>query len=179
MPSTVYDCKGLLKTSIRDNNPVIYFWHKLLYDLEEEVPTGQWTIPLGQAAIRREGQDVTVVAYSLMMHRALEAAAQLDGEISVEVIDPRTLRPFDLDTVLESLRKTGRLLVVHESPTCCGVGADIVRQVTDRGFDLLEQAPKVLGGRDLPIPFSKPLESAVIPQVADIVKAVRGMRDKP
>lgn len=177
VPATVYDCKGLLKTSIRDNNPVMYLWHKMLYDLEEEVPEGQWTIPLGQAALRREGHDVTVVAYSLVMHRALEAAAKLQGQISVEVIDPRTLRPFDLDTVLHSLRKTGRLLVVHESPTCCGVGAEIVRQVTDRGFDLLKQAPKVLGGKDLPIPFSKPLENAVVPQVDDIVNALRGMCD--
>lgn len=175
MPATVYDCKGLLKTAIRDNNPVMVLWHKALYDLEEEVPAGEWTIPLGQAAVRREGQDVTVVAYSLMMHRALEAAERLHGEISAEVIDPRTLKPFDLDTVLASLRKTGRLLVVHESPTCCGVGAEIVRQVTERGFELLKRAPKVLGGRDLPIPFAKPLENAVVPQVDDIVQAVRNL----
>ncbi|NUQ66565.1 MAG: alpha-ketoacid dehydrogenase subunit beta [Pirellulales bacterium] len=175
MPSTVYDCKGLLKTAIRDNNPVLYLWHKALYDLEEEVPPGEWTIPLGQAAVRREGRDVTVVAYSLMAHRALEAAERLRGEISVEVIDPRTLRPFDLDTILASLGKTGRLLVVHESPTCCGAGAEIVRQVTDRGFDLLKQAPKVLGGRDLPIPFAKSLENAVVPQVVDIVAALRAL----
>jgi pyruvate/2-oxoglutarate/acetoin dehydrogenase E1 component len=175
VPATVYDCKGLLKTAIRDNNPVLYLWHKVLYDLEEEVPDGQWTIPLGRAAVRREGQDVTLVAYSLMMHRALEAAARLQGEISTEVIDPRTLRPFDLDAVLDSLRKTGRLLVVHESPVSCGVGAEIVRQVTDRGFDLLKQPPKVLGGKDLPIPFAKPLENAVVPQVDDIVSALRSM----
>lgn len=175
VPSTVSDCKGLLKTSIRDNNPVMYLWHKVLYDLEEEVADGDWTIPLGQAAVRREGRDITVVAYSLMMHRAMEAAIRLQDQVGVEVIDPRTLRPFDLDTVLHSLRKTGRLLVVHESPTCCGVGAEIVRQVTDRGFRLLKQAPKVLGGRDLPIPFAKPLENAVVPQVDDIVNAIRSM----
>jgi len=175
VPATVHDCKGLLKTAIRDNNPVLYLWHKVLYDLQEEVQDGEWTIPLGRAAVRREGQDVTVVAYSLMMHRALEAAARLQGEISMEVIDPRTLRPFDLDTVLHSLRKTGRLLVVHESPVSCGVGAEIVRQVTDRGFDLLKQPPKVLGGKDLPIPFAKPLENAVVPQVDDIVSSLRSM----
>jgi pyruvate dehydrogenase E1 component beta subunit len=175
VPSTVYDCKGLLKTAIRDNNPVMVLWHKVLYDLEQEVPTGEWTVPLGQAAVRREGRDVTVVAYGLMMHRALGAAARLEGEISVEVIDPRTLRPFDLDTVLGSLAKTGRLLVVHESPTSCGVGAEIVRQVTERGFGLLKQAPRVLGGRDLPIPFSKPLENAVVPQVDDILRTLRSM----
>ena len=177
MPATVYDCKGLLKTAIRDNNPVMCLWHKALYDLQEEVPAGEWTIPLGQAAVRREGQEVTVVAYSLMMHRALEAAERLHDEISVEVIDPRTLRPFDTAAVLASLHKTGRLLVVHESPTCCGVGAEIVRQVTERGFELLQRAPKVLGGRDLPIPFAKPLENAVVPQVDDIVQAVRGLME--
>ena len=175
MPSTVADCKGLLKASIRDNNPVMFLWHKCLYDLEGEVPEGEWTIPLGQAAVRREGTDVTLVAYSLMAHRALEAATRLEGEISVEVIDPRTLRPFDLETVLRSLRKTGRLMVVHESPACCGVGAEIVRQVTEGAFDLLKQAPKIIGGKDLPIPFAKPLENAVIPQVDDIVNALRRM----
>ena len=175
VPSTVYDCKGLLKTAIRDNSPVMYLWHKVLYDLAEELPAGEWTIPLGQAAVRREGNDVTVVAYSLMMHRALEAAARLQGEISVEVIDPRTLRPFDLETVLNSVRKTGRLLVVHESPGCCGTGAEIVRQVCAHGFHLLRQAPRVLSGRDLPIPFAKPLENAVVPQVDDIVREIRGL----
>jgi len=116
------------------------------------------------------------VAYSLMLHRALEAAERLRDEISVEVMDPRTLKPFDLNAVLVSLRKTGRLLVVHESPTCCGVGAEIVRQVTERGFELLKRPPNVLGGRDLPIPFAKPLENAVVPQVDDIVRAVRNLR---
>lgn len=176
MPATVYDCKGLLKTAIRDNNPVMVLWHKALYDLEEDVPAGEWTIPLGQAAVRCEGHDVTVVAYSLMLHRAWEAAERLRDEISVEVIDPRTLKPFDLNAVLVSLRKTGRLLVVHEAPTCCGAGAEIVRQVTERGFELLKRPPSVLGGRDLPIPFAKPLENAVVPQVDDIVRAVRNLR---
>jgi pyruvate dehydrogenase E1 component beta subunit len=177
VPSTVQDCKGLLKTAIRDNNPVMYLWHKALYDLEEEIPAGEWAIPLGQAAVRRPGHDVTVVAWSLMMHRALEAAQRLQDQISVEVIDPRTLRPFDLDTVLNSLRKTGRLLVVHESPACCGMGAEIVRQVCQHGFGLLRQAPRVLGGRDLPIPFAKPLENAVVPQVDDIISEVRKLLD--
>lgn len=179
MPSTVYDCKGLLKTAIRDNNPVMYLWHKALYDLEEEVPSGEWTIPLGQAAVRRQGTDVTVVAYSLMMHRALQAAARLEGEISVEVVDPRTLRPFDLDTIMASLGKTGRLLVVHESPASCGPGAEIVRQVTDAGFDLLKQAPRVLAAKDLPIPFAKTLENAVVPQVDDILATLRRMIHVP
>lgn len=175
MPSTVYDMKGLLTAAIRDNNPVMYLWHKALYDLEEEVPEGDWIVPLGEAAVRREGEDITVVAYSLMMHRAMEAAAELDGRVSVEIIDPRTLHPFDLDTVLRSLRKTGRLLVVHESPVRCGVGGDIVRRVCGAGFELLRQAPQVVGGKDSPIPFSKSLEDAVIPQVSDIRAAIEAM----
>ena len=175
MPSTVYDMKGLLTAAIRDNNPVMYLWHKVLYDLEEEVPEGDWVVPLGEAAVRREGEDITVVAYSLMMHRAMEAAAELDGRVSVEIIDPRTLHPFDLDTVLVSLRKTGRLLVVHESPVRCGVGGDIVRRVCGAGFELLRQAPQVVGGKDSPIPFSKSLEDAVIPQVNDIRAAIEAM----
>ncbi len=175
MPSTVYDCKGLLKSSIRDNNPVVFMWHKVLYDLEEEVPEGEWVVPLGEAAVRREGDDITVVAYSLMMYRALEAAQNLEGQVSVEVIDPRTLHPFDLETVLESVRKTGRLLVVHESPLRCGVGGDIVRRVCDAGFDLLKAAPKVVASKDSPMPFAKTLENAVLPQVADIEAAILQM----
>ncbi|MDP7399982.1 MAG: transketolase C-terminal domain-containing protein, partial [Lentisphaeria bacterium] len=145
------------------------------YDLEEEVPDGVWTVPLGEAAVRREGGDITVVAYSLMMHRAMAAAAELDGRVSVEIIDPRTLHPFDLDTVLRSVRKTGRLLVVHESPLRCGVGGDIVRRVCEAGFELLQQAPQVVGGVDSPIPFSKSLEDAVVPQVSDIRAAIETM----
>lgn len=175
VPSTVYDMKGLLKSSIRENNPVMFLWHKMLYDLEEQVPEGEWIVPLGEAAVRREGDDVTVVTYSLMMHHTLEAAANLEGKVSVEVIDPRTLHPFDLDTVLASVRKTGRLLVVHESPLRCGVGGDIVRRVCEAGFDLLKAAPKVVGGKDSPIPFAKPLEQAIVPQVADIQHAIESM----
>ena len=139
------------------------------------MPEGEWTVPLGQAAVRREGADITVVAYSLMAHRVLDAADRIAGEVGAEVIDPRTLRPFDLETVLRSVRKTGRLLVVHESPVTCGVGADIVRQVMAAGFELLRQAPVVLGGKDIPIPFAKVLENAAVPQVADIVKTMRAM----
>ena len=175
MPSTVPDFKALLKTSIRDNNPVMFLWHKCLYDLEGEVPDGESVLPLGQGVVRRAGRDVTVVAYSLMTHRALEAADRIANEVSAEVIDPRTLRPFDLEIVLRSLSKTGRLLVVHESPITCGVGGDIVRQVTATGFHLLKQAPVVLGGMDTPIPFAKTLETAALPQVDDIAKTLRGM----
>jgi pyruvate/2-oxoglutarate/acetoin dehydrogenase E1 component len=175
MPSTISDFKGLLKSSIRDDNPVIFMWHKVLYDLEEEVPEGEWIVPLGKAAIRREGTDITLVTYSLMARRSQTAAAMVADTISVEVIDLRTLNPLDLEAINASVRKTGRLLVVHESPTRCGVGADIVKQVVDSEFERLKVAPKVLGGADLPIPFSKPLENACIPQVEDIVREIKSM----
>lgn len=172
MPSTVYDFKGLLKSAIRDDNPAIFMWHKVLYDLEEEVPEGEWLVPLGQAAVRREGSDLTLLAYSLMARRALEAAEEVSPQVSVEVIDLRTLNPLDLEMILASVRKTARLLVVHESPTRCGIGADIVKQVVEKAFRTLKAAPKVLGGADLPIPFSKPLENACVPQVEDIAREI-------
>ena len=172
MPSTAYDYKGLVKSAIRDDNPVILLWHKAMYDLEEEVPDGEWQVPLGEAATLREGTDLTLVAYSLMARKALEAVESLFPKIAVEVIDLRTLNPLDLDTILGSVRKTGRLLVVHESPTRCGVGGDIVRQVAEADWAALKAAPRVLGGADLPIPFSEPLETACIPQVEGIAQAI-------
>jgi len=173
MPATVCDAKGLLKASIRDDNPVVFIWHKLLYDLEEEVPDGECLVSLGQAAVRRQGTDVTLVATSLMVHRAMAVAERLSTEISIEVIDPRTLVPLDMDTILSSVAKTGRLLVVHEAPVCGGIGSEIVRQVAESAFDRLSGAPMVLGGANLPMPFTQVLESACIPQEEDIVRAAR------
>ena len=175
MPATVYDAKGLLKASIRDDNPVMFIWHKMLYDLQEEVPEEEWLVPLGQAAVRREGTDLTLVATSYMVHRALSAAESLAGDMSVEVIDPRTLVPMDTDAIVASVRKTHRLLVVHEGPTRCGVGAEIVRAVSERAFDCLTCAPRVLGGANLPVPFTRVLETACIPQHDDIVAAAKTM----
>ena len=173
MPSTVYDCKGLLRAAIDDNNPVMVLWHKGMYDVSEEVPEGEWTVPLGEAAVRREGNDITVVSYSLMARKVLEVANQLSGEIDAEVIDLRSLNPIDEQTVIASVNKTGKLLVVHESPTRCGVGADVVRRVVEKAMSSLTCPPRVLGGRDLPIPFAKPLESACIPQAEDIESEIR------
>lgn len=175
MPATVYDAKGLLKASIRDDSPVVFIWHKLLYDLEGEVPDGECLVPLGEAAVRRQGTDLTLVATSLMVHRAMAAAEQLTGEISIEVIDPRTLVPLDMDTILASVAKTGRLLVVHEAPVCGGIGGEIVRRVAETAFDRLTGPPVVLGGANLPMPFTQVLESACIPQEEDIVRAARQM----
>jgi len=173
MPATVYDAKGLLKSAIRDNNPVLVIENRVLFYEEEEVPEGEWIVPLGKADLAREGTDVTVIACGYTRRKALAAAEKLDGEISVEVIDPRSILPLDMETILASIEKTGRLLVVHESPTRCGIGAEIVRRVVAEGFDCLDTAPKVLGGADLPLPFSQALESVCLPQEDTIVEGIR------
>ncbi|OGV72064.1 MAG: hypothetical protein A3K19_08230 [Lentisphaerae bacterium RIFOXYB12_FULL_65_16] len=176
MPSDAYDAKGLMKAAIRDDGPVVFIQHRLLHGLPaQSCPDGEWIVPLGQAAVKREGKDVTVVATSYGVPKALEAAATLEGEISVEVVDPRSLVPLDLKTILASVGKTGRLLVVHEAPRRGGVGAEIVRRVTEEGFSLLKRAPKVLGGLNTPMPYSPPLEDACLPQPKDIVKTIREM----
>ena len=173
IPATVYDVKGLLKTAIRDNNPVMFFEHRLLYNIEEEVPEGEWLVPFGEAVVRREGSDVTVVAYSYMIRKVLEAAEELSSEISVEVVDPRTLVPLDLETIISSVKKTGRLLVAHEAVTRCGVGSDIARLVMEQAFDYLGAPPKVLGSINLPIPYAPVLENHCIPLKDDVVNAVQ------
>ncbi|MDH7480735.1 MAG: pyruvate dehydrogenase complex E1 component subunit beta [Armatimonadota bacterium] len=184
MPSTPYDAKGLLKASIRDDNPVIFIEHKVLYSgVMGPVPTEDYIIPLGVADIKREGTDATVVAYSRMLHFALDAACELEKEgISIEVVDPRTLKPLDVETIANSVRKTGRLITVSEGYPACGVGETIVRQVSEFRFadgtlcfDYLDAPPVVLAGKDVPIPMSEPLEDAVVPSRDDIVQAVKSV----
>jgi pyruvate dehydrogenase E1 component beta subunit len=171
MPSCAYDAKGLLKSAIRDEGPVVYIQHRLLHPCSQEVPDGEWTIPLGRADIKREGTDLTLVATSYAVVKALAAAEVLAPRHSVEVVDPRSLVPLDLETILGSVRKTGRLLVVHEAPERAGAGAEIVRRVVEDGMDALKRPPRVLGSRAIPMPYSPPLEDACIPQVSDIVAA--------
>lgn len=173
MPGTVYDAKGLLKSAIRDSNPVLIIENRNLLYGEEEVPEGEWIVPLGVADIARSGTDVTVVATGYTRRKALTAADRLVDQISVEVIDPRTLSPLDTETIARSVRKTGHLLVVHEAATCGGVGAEIVRRVIGDVFDDLDAPPVVLGAADLPMPFSPPLEQACLPQPESIEKAIR------
>lgn len=173
LPSTPYDAKGLMKTAIRDDNPVYLMQHRLLHDRKGEVPREEYTIPFGVADVKRSGTDLTVIATLLMVHKCLAAAEALASELSVEVIDPRTLVPLDLETIVTSVRKTGRLLVVQEACTCGGFGSEIVRQVTEQAFAALQAPPRVLGAVSLPMPFSPPLERAVIPQEAQIVAAMR------
>lgn len=175
MPSNAYDAAGLLRTAIRDNNPVMFIEHKALYTNTEEVPDDlNFTIPFGQAVIKREGVDATIVATSLMVHRALEAAEKLAAEdIDVEVIDPRTLIPLDIDTIITSVKKTGRVLVVHEAHKNNGPSSEIASQIVERGFEYLKAPIARLGAKACPIPFSLVLENSVIPSVDDIIKSVQ------
>jgi len=175
MPATVHDAKGLLKSAIRDDGPVLVIENRMLFYEEEDVPEGEWLVPLGEAEVVRTGRDLTVVALGYTRRKVLAAAAELEGEVSVEVIDPRTIVPLDMATIAASVRKTGRLLVVHEAPTRNGAGAEIVRRVVAECFDYLDSPPQVLGGADLPIPFSPALEAACIPQVDTIIAAIHAV----
>ena len=176
VPTTPADAKGLLKTAIRSDDPVVFMEHRSLLNTKGLVPEGEYLIPFGQARVAREGTDVTVVGIAVMVNRALEAAEQLAVEgVSVEVIDPRTLAPLDLDTILQSVHKTGRLLVADETYGPCGVGAEIAAQVMARGFDDLDAPVLRLNGAHTPIPYSPPLESAVVPSVKDVVQAIRNL----
>lgn len=172
MPATVEDAKGLLKSAIRDDNPVMFMESRNLYDLKGPMPREEYTTPLGVAKVHREGDDITVVATSYAFQKALQACDQLGDEVGVELIDPRTLVPLDERTILESVRKTGRLLVIHDAPVRLGFGAEVVRIVTEQAFDALKAAPRVLGGQNLPMPYSHVLEDACVPQVEDIARAI-------
>ncbi|MEM3703096.1 MAG: alpha-ketoacid dehydrogenase subunit beta [Candidatus Bathyarchaeia archaeon] len=174
LPSTPYDAKGLLKSAIRGNNPVIFCEHKLLYPVEGEVPEEEYTIPFGAADIKREGEDVTVVATLYMVHKALKAAEMLEAEgISVEVVDPRTLTPFDKKTLVNSVKKTGRLVIVSEDCKTAGVTAEIAAMTAEEAIEYLDAPIKRVAEPDTPIPFSPPLEQYVIPDERAIIKAVK------
>ncbi len=175
-PSTPAAAKGLLKSSIRAGNPVIFIEHKLLYNTKGEVPENHYDIPIGKAEIKRDGRDITIVSYSRMLLFALEAAESLSHQgIEAEVIDLRTIEPLDMETILESIRGTGRLLVVHESHSNCGLGAEIIARVGEQAPDRLILPARRLGAKHVPIPVAEPLENAVLPQTDDIVRAVEAM----
>lgn len=175
-PSTPYDVKGLLKSAIRDDNPVIFIEHKMIYATKGEVPEGEYLVPIGVADVKREGTDVTIVATSMMLFSALEAAAELaKGGIEAEVVDPRTLFPLDIETILNSVKKTNHLVIVHEANERCGVGAEIAAQVADKGFDYLDAPIKRVCGPNSVIPYNQHLERLFIPSVEGIVKAAKGI----
>lgn len=175
MPSTPADAKGLLKSSIRDNDPVIFIEQERMYGNKGEVSDDpEFTIPLGVADIKREGKDVTIVARSLMVPVALKAAEALEKDgVSCEVIDPRTIRPLDINTIVESVKKTNRVVVAEESHPFCGVAAEIASEIMERAFDYLDAPVKRVSGADAPMPYAKNLEDAAIPKVEDIIAAVK------
>jgi pyruvate/2-oxoglutarate/acetoin dehydrogenase E1 component len=174
MPSTPYDARGLLKTAIRDDNPVMFIEHKLLYATKGFIPDGEFLIPFGQADVKRKGKDVTVIAISYMVMKALRAAERLAEEgVDVEVIDLRTLVPLDLETLLQSVRKTNRVVIVHEGCRRGGIGAEIASNIMEEAFDFLDAPIQRVGALNVPIPYSEPLENAVIPGEEEIATAVK------
>ncbi|GAB4556400.1 MAG: alpha-ketoacid dehydrogenase subunit beta [Anaerolineae bacterium] len=175
MPSNAYDAKGLLRAAIYDDNPVIFIEHKLLYKTKGNVPEDRYTVPLGQTNVAREGRHVTVVATSMMVNRALQAADELSKEgIELEVIDPRTLRPLDDAPIIKSVKKTGRALVVHEAVEMGGFGGEIVARIAaSEAFGYLEAPLRRLAGLDIPIPYNRELEYHTVPQVENIIAEAR------
>ena len=174
MPSTPYDAKGLLKAAIRSDDPVIFIEHKLLYMNKGEVPEEDYVISLGEADIKKEGTDLTIVAWSGMIPKVMEATEILSKEgISAEVVDPRSLVPMDKPTILKSVKKTEHVLIVQEAVRRGGVGSDISSIIQEEAFDYLDSPVKILGGLNTPCPFNLNLEKAVIPQVDDIVRAAK------
>ena len=174
MPSTPYDAKGLLKTAIRDDNPVMFFEHKLLYNIKGPVPEEEYTVPLGVADVKRKGEDVTIVATLYMVNKSLAAAEELSKQgISVEVVDPRTLVPLDKQAIINSVKKTGRIVIVTEDCKTGGVSAEIAAVVAEEAIDYLDAPVKRVAELDTPIPFSPPLERFVIPDEKKIIGAVK------
>ncbi|HOY02763.1 MAG TPA: alpha-ketoacid dehydrogenase subunit beta [Zoogloea sp.] len=178
VPSNPYDAKGLLIQSIRDNDPVIFLEHKALYTMEGEVPEESYTVPFGEAAVVREGHDVTIVAIGRMVQKAQEAAADLQkAGIHCEIIDPRTTSPLDTDTILESVEKTGRLVVVDESHPRCSMASDIAGLVAENAFGSLKAPIRQVTGYHAPVPFSDALEELYIPSAAKIIAAAKSVKE--
>ena len=175
-PSTAADAKGLMKAAIRDDNPVVYLHHYLLTLVPGEVPDDDHVVPIGLADVKRAGDDVTIVATGWMVQHALTAAQQLAGEgIQAEVVDPRTLAPLDTATILRSVEKTGRVVLVDQAPRHASVAALIAAEIAEAGFRALKAPPRLVTALDYPVPYSKPLEEYVLPSVEKIVQAVRGV----
>ncbi|MDI6027725.1 alpha-ketoacid dehydrogenase subunit beta [Corticibacterium sp. UT-5YL-CI-8] len=176
-PATPHDAKGMLLAAVADPDPVMIFEHKLLYKMKGPVPEGYYTVPIGKAEIRRQGRDLTIVATSIMVHKALDAAETLEAEgIDVEVVDLRTIRPMDTQTVIDSVKKTSRLLCVYEGVKTLGVGAEVSAAIAESdAFDFLDAPIVRLGGAETPIPYNPELEKATVPQVPDIIKAARDL----
>jgi len=177
LPSNAYDAKGLLKSAIRDNDPVIFLENKLLYNEKGEVPDGEdYTVPIGKAKVVREGKDLTIISYSHMMKKVLKVAETMQKQgIEIEVVDLRTLRPLDVETITESVKKTGRALIVHEATVFGGAGAEIATTIQKEAFDYLDAPIERVGAVESPVPFSPVLEDAYLPNEEKIIKAVNNM----
>jgi len=176
VPSTPYDVKGLLKTAIRENNPVISFEHILLYQTRGSVPEEEYSIPIGKADVKREGKDITLISYSLMLHRCLSVAEKLHKEgIEVEVIDLRSLYPLDMETILNSVKKTNKVAICHQAALTGGVGAEVGMRITEQAFDFLDAPVKRIAARDVPVPFSPVLEDFVVPTEKRIEEEIKKM----
>jgi 2-oxoisovalerate dehydrogenase E1 component len=179
MPSTPYDAKGLFAHALRCNDPVIFLEHRELMSTKGPVPEEDYEIPFGQANVIRSGTDATIVAVSLMVQHAIKAAEQLANDgISIEIVDPRTVSPLDTDTILRSVKKTGRLLVVDEAFQPCSIASEIAAQVADAGFDSLDAPIKRLNGAFTPTPYAPTLEQAIVPQVDEIARAMRHLLEE-
>jgi pyruvate dehydrogenase E1 component beta subunit len=176
IPATPYDAKGLLKTAIRDDNPVLFLEQKALYMLRGEIPEEDYTVPLGQARVVRQGKDVTLVTFGAFLQRALEAVGRLEGEgIDVEIIDLRTVKPMDIDTIIASVKKTNRVVIAHEAAKMCGVGAEIAATIAEEALDYLDAPIQRIGARDVPVPYSDSEEACVLPQSTEVDEKVLGL----
>ena len=174
-PATAYDAKGLIKASIRDNDPVVFLEHKALYRrIKEDIPDGDYTVPLGKARVFRQGKDLSIITYGAMVYVAQEAADKLETEgVSVEIIDLRTLLPLDEDTVLESVRKTSRVIVLHEDTLTGGFGGEIAARISERAFEFLDAPVVRIAAADTPVPYSPPLEDAFLPNAEKLLAKAR------
>jgi acetoin:2,6-dichlorophenolindophenol oxidoreductase subunit beta len=172
VPSTPYDAKGLMKSAIRDNNPVVFFYHKALLGFPGQIPEEEYLIPLGKADIKREGSDVTLIATGMQVHFALTVADQMKDKASIEVIDPRSLEPLDMETIIASVKKTGRAIVVDEDISRCGVAGEIAMQIVENAFDYLDAPVQRVAAKNYPIPPGA-MERFVLPQVDQIMEAVK------
>jgi pyruvate dehydrogenase E1 component beta subunit len=176
-PSTPYDAKGLMNTAIQDEDPVLFIEHKKLYAIKGEVPEEYYTLPFGKAELKKEGKDITIVATHAMVSRSLSVAEEFaKEEIDIEVVDPRTLKPLDKDSILRSVKKTGRLIVADEGPVTCGVSAEISATVAEEAVEYLQAPILRVGSPDTPVPFSPPLERIYIPDEEDVREAVQRMK---
>jgi 2-oxoisovalerate dehydrogenase E1 component beta subunit len=174
-PSTVYDAKGLIKAAIRDEDPVVYFEHKFLYRrLKEELPEGDWTVPIGKADIKRAGSDISVITYGAMVHLALEAAATLANDgIELEVVDLRTLLPLDKERILESVKKTNKVILLHEDVRTGGIAGELAAIIAEEAFEYLDGPIMRITAPDTPVPYSPPLEEFFLPKTSDIIRVAR------